>query len=159
MVIDVKLKNKIGIYKLMIANHIYVGSSINLYKRLLVHSNELHKCEHHNTHLQRCVNKYGFENLSYKILTILPEENKDLLLSLEKFFIEWEHADLNFKMDPRTERECITTSIPVYQFNSFGEFIKQWPSISTAARAYNISVSNIVICCKNPVRQQFAAGY
>ena len=62
MVIDVKLKNKIGIYKLMIANHIYVGSSINLYKRLLVHSNELHKCEHHNTHLQRCVNKYGFEN-------------------------------------------------------------------------------------------------
>ena len=159
MVIDVKLKRKIGIYKLTIANHTYVGSSINLYKRLLVHSNELHKCEHDNVHLQRCVNKYGFENLSYKILAILPEENKDLLLSLEKFFIEWEHADLNFKMDPRTERDCTTTSVPVYQFNSFGELIKYWPSISTAARAYNIDSSNIVVCCKNPARQQFAAGY
>lgn len=159
MVVDNKLKRKIGIYKLMIANHVYVGSSVNLYKRLLVHANELQKCEHDNSHLQRCVNKYGFENLSYKVLAIIPEENKDLLLSLEKFFIDWEHADLNFKMDPRTERDCITTVVPVYQFNAFGELIRQWNSISAAAREYNIDVSNIVVCCKNPARQQFAAGY
>lgn len=159
MVVDSKLKGKIGIYKLMIANHVYVGSSINLYKRLLVHLNELQKCEHDNSHLQRCVNKYGFENLSYEILAFIPKENKDLLLSLEKFFIEWEHADLNFKMDPRTERECVTTSVPVYQFNVFGEFIKKWNSISAAAREYSIDVSNIVVCCKNPSRQKFAAGY
>lgn len=159
MVIDKKLKRKIGIYKLMIGKHVYVGSSVNLYKRLLVHNNELQKCEHDNTYLQRCVNKYGFNALSYKILALIPEENRDLLLSLEKFFIEWEHADLNFKMDPRTERDCITTSVPVYQFNAFGELLEKWPSISAAAREYGIDDSNIVICCKNPLRQQFAAGY
>ena len=62
-------------------------------------------------------------------------------------------------MDPRTEENCITTSVPVYQFNAFGELELSWPSISEAARHFNIDVSNIIICCKNPNRQQYAAGH
>lgn len=159
MVISEDLKKKSGIYKLIIANHVYIGSSINLYKRLLVHNNELLRNKHSNTHLQRCVNKYGFDKLSYEIKAIVPNASKKLLLALEKFFIDFENADLNFKMDPRTEENCITTSVPVYQFNAFGELEISWPSISEAARHFNIDVSNIVICCKNPNRQQYAAGH
>lgn len=159
MEIDKILKGKIGIYKLMIENHVYVGSSINLYHRLLSHKNQLKRQVHDNSYLQRCVNKYGFENLSYKILVFLPEENKKLLLKLEKFFIEQEHADLNLKLDPTTQENCITTSIPVHQFNKFGEYMQTWSSISEAARNYNIHSSNITVCCNNPNRQRISAGY
>lgn len=159
MVISEDLKRKSGIYKLMIVNHVYIGSSVNLYKRLLVHNNELRRNKHDNLHLQRCVDKYGFDKLSYEIMAIIPNASKKLLLALEKFFIDFEKADLNFKMDPRTEENCITTSVPVYQFNAFGELEISWPSISAAARHFNIDVSNIIICCKNPNRQQYAAGH
>ena len=159
MIVDKELRRKSGIYKLSIENHIYVGSSINLYKRLNVHINELLKNKHDNAHLQRCVNKYGFDKLSYEVLAIVPKATKNKLLALEKFFVDYEKADLNFKMDPRTEENCITTSVPVYQFNTFGEIEEFWPSISEAARHFNIDVSNIVVCCKNPKRQQFAAGH
>lgn len=62
-IMDKKLKNVKGIYKLTIANHIYIGSSVNLYKRLLSHFNSLKSNNHDNEYLQRCVNKYGIENL------------------------------------------------------------------------------------------------
>ena len=56
-------KNIKGIYKLNIESHSYIGSSINLHKRLNTHYRELKKNCHENEYLQRCVNKYGIDKL------------------------------------------------------------------------------------------------
>lgn len=53
----------VGIYKLTIKSHIYVGSSVDLRKRLNCHIRQLERGIHDNEYLQRCVNKYGLVNL------------------------------------------------------------------------------------------------
>ena len=126
MEISKTYKNCKGIYKLTIGSHIYIGSSVNLYKRLLVHYRELRKNEHENQYLQRAVLKYGIENLEYEILEIEDDNIEYIdLLKREKHYIEYYKADLNLKLDPVSQNNCITTSKKVFQFNQFGEFIKE----------------------------------
>ena len=48
-----ELSLKSGIYKLMINNHVYIGSSSNLYYRLKEHLSKLRKCIHKNPYLDR----------------------------------------------------------------------------------------------------------
>lgn len=160
MVVSKLLKSKIGIYKLTIGKHSYVGSSINLYNRLMRHFNALKSGKHNNTYLQRCVNKYGIENLRYTILEIcsINISYSDLLVK-EKFHIENENSDLNLKLDPVTQQNCKTVIIPVYQFDAFGKLIKKWPSLTAAAKFYNVNMSNIVVACRRPERQKYVKGY
>lgn len=160
MEIDKTLLGKTGIYELRIGNHNYVGSSINLYKRLHKHYSSLKSCTHDNQYLQCSVDKYGLENLTYSILEFCDEGiTKTELLFREKFHIENSHADLNLKKDPVTEQGCVTIVKTVYQFNQFGECLTKWTSISEAARYYKISESNITVACKRPKRQRCAAGF
>lgn len=159
MIIDKKYKNCKGIYKLIIQNHIYIGSSINIYRRLIKHYRDLLKNDHHNLFLQRCVRKYGLKNLHYTIIEINNLWTKNELLEKEKYYIEYFKADLNLKSDPTTQRNCKTTSKVVYQFDLFGNFIRKWPSVNEAARHYQINNSNITVCCLYPKRQRKAGGY
>lgn len=160
MKIDKTLLNQTGIYQLKIENHIYIGSSINLLYRLRKHFGSLKNGYHDNIYLQRCVDKYGIDKLTYSILEILPKETSLIeLLTREKYFIDLTQADLNLKKDPITQQNCVTVCKKVYQFNQFGEFIKEWESESAAARYYNINSSNIVKACKNPKRQRLAAEF
>lgn len=160
MEIDKNLKGKKGIYKLSIASHSYIGSSINLLHRLHAHFSESKRGSHHNKYLQNCVNKYGFELLTYSILEICNDDIEYIeLLKKEKYYIEKENSDLNLKLDPTTQQGCITTITPVYQFDQFGKLLKKWLSESDAARFYNIDSSNIIKACKNPERQRLAAGF
>lgn len=158
---DIKeLKNKKGIYKLSINNHIYIGSSNNLGQRLKKHIMTLSYGYHDNQYLQRCFNKYGSSALKWEIVEIVDiETTREDLLKLEKHYIEIYNADLNLKKDPTTEYNCITTSIKVYQFNLFGDLLKEWPSMSEAARFYNISPSNIRTCATNRKRQRTSSGF
>lgn len=159
-IMDKKLKNIKGIYKLTIANHIYIGSSVNLYKRLSSHFNSLKSNNHDNEYLQRCVNKYGIENLKWEIVEIEDDNIEYVyLLQREKYFIEYFHADLNLKLDPVTQNNCITTSKKVYQFSQFGELIREWPSVAEASRRLNIDASNITVACLKRSRQRIAAGF
>lgn len=153
-------KNKKGIYKLTISNHIYIGSTVNLSKRLKRHMSDLKRDDHENTYLQRAYNKYGKEQFSWEVLEIVDNlYSTEELLALEKHYIEWYNADLNLKKDPTTQQNCITTSKVVYQFNLFGELIKKWPSISEAARFYNVNDSNISVCINNKSRQKICANF
>jgi group I intron endonuclease len=74
-----ELKYNTGIY--IIENKIdgkkYVGSAVNLKKRLYIHKNSLIKNTHINRHLQRAWNKYGEENFVFK--PILYCDGKNLL--------------------------------------------------------------------------------
>lgn len=76
-----------GIYSIRnkINNKIYIGSAVNLYKRLSLHYYELKKYTHCNRHLQRAWNKYGEENFECIILEYC--DRKDKLLR-EQYWID-----------------------------------------------------------------------
>ncbi len=57
--IDKNFKNKTGIYKITINDHIYIGNSINLYNRVMNHKSLLKQNKHSNQYLQRLYNKYN----------------------------------------------------------------------------------------------------
>ena len=48
----------IGIYKIVINNKAYVGSSFDLDRRLIQHKSDLNCHRHDNQHLQRAYDKY-----------------------------------------------------------------------------------------------------
>ena len=90
------LGGKSGVYKLSVANHIYIGSSKNLYDRLREHRTDLSYKRHSNDFLQKVSNKYGIENIRLDIIEFCPPEVR---LEREKFWIEELNADMNFQ-DP-----------------------------------------------------------
>lgn len=81
-------KKIIGIYKIsnLVNDKIYIGSSMDVDKRIKRHYNELRKDKHYNEYLQRAWNKYGEINFVYDILEIL--ENKNDLIHKEQYYID-----------------------------------------------------------------------
>lgn len=78
-----------GIYKIenLINHKVYIGQSVNIYKRW-----REHKCCEHNPHLRRSFEKYGIENFSFEILIETYDRNY-----WEIFLIQIYHAtDINF---------------------------------------------------------------
>jgi group I intron endonuclease len=65
-----------GIYKITCTanNKVYVGSSVNIYKRLIYHRNALRNNRHHCVHLQRCFNLYGETSFVLDVLEICKFE-------------------------------------------------------------------------------------
>ena len=100
--------NNCGIYMIYsnIDNRVYIGSSKNIKRRLERHLSELKLNKHKNIHLQRFSNKYGIENIKWKILDNCIEDD---LLSLEIKRVEefdslnkgfnLEYPDRSFKTD------------------------------------------------------------
>lgn len=71
---------------------IYIGSSINIYKRLNEHLGLLRKNKHGTQHLQHSFNKYG-EDMFYSI--ILEECAREILEYKEEYWINLLDADYN----------------------------------------------------------------
>jgi len=63
----------------------YIGSSIELKRRLQVHKSELKRNIHDNIHLQRAYNKYGKVFLKTEIIEFCSDK---ILLEREQFYIE-----------------------------------------------------------------------
>lgn len=159
MKINNELKNVMGIYRLQINEHTYIGSSVNLYKRLGIHIRTLKKNKHENQYLQNCINKYGLNKLKYDIVATFTDISYDDLLKHELYFINYYKADLNLKPDPTTQYNCITTSKPIYQFSLFGEMIKLWPSTSEVSRKLGFDVGCLSKACVNRDRQRIVGGF
>lgn len=68
MKIDKGLKKISGIYQIVCGNRCYIGSSVNLWERLLLHRAQLRANIHHSRFMQRCYNKYGEKNFNINIL-------------------------------------------------------------------------------------------
>lgn len=66
----------VGIYKIMnkCNNKCYIGSSIIIENRKIVHFSSLRGGYHHNKHLQSSFNKYGEENFEFFIIEECCEE-------------------------------------------------------------------------------------
>ena len=80
-----------GIYKIVnkVNQKFYLGSSVNLYKRMLRHFNSLRKNKHHNIYLQRAFNKYGEDNFEFVVI-----EECDNTCEREQILLD----ELDFKM-------------------------------------------------------------
>jgi group I intron endonuclease len=76
----------IGIYKLWFSNShkVYIGSSINLKKRIYEHKRVLILGQHYNRYLQRAYNKYGISNFRHEVIEIC---SKETLREREQFWI------------------------------------------------------------------------
>lgn len=75
------------IYKISnnIDNRIYIGSTINTNKRWYEHRRNLLNNKHQNIHLQRFVNKYGINSLSFEIIENIVD-NK--ILIREQYYLD-----------------------------------------------------------------------
>jgi len=63
-------KSRAGVYVIRnsIDKRIYVGSSVNLYRRYTTHCQDLEAGTHHSKALQRFYNRYGKSKLSFEVL-------------------------------------------------------------------------------------------
>ena len=89
-------KNKSGIYKITMNDHIYIGSSKNLANRLRYHYHSLRKGSHFNFKLQAIYNKHK-EICEFEIAEYCEVE---VLLKKETYYIQYFNADVNIIKDP-----------------------------------------------------------
>lgn len=75
------------IYKIsnVIDNRIYIGSTISIHRRWNEHKRKLLNGEHENIHLQRFVDKYGFDILTFEII---EEVENDIILIREQYYLD-----------------------------------------------------------------------
>lgn len=76
-----------GVYGIFskIDDRVYIGSATNFDLRKKTHFNKLKSNVHVNKPLQNFVNKYGIENIEFKILAKCPSE---YCIKLEQFFLD-----------------------------------------------------------------------
>ena len=76
-----------GIYRIFnsVNNKSYVGSAVNLRRRIYEHGRELRMGTHFNTHLQSSWNQYGESAFIVTILELCP---KEMLFARESFHID-----------------------------------------------------------------------
>lgn len=86
------MRTGVYIIRNKIDERIYIGSSIDIDKRVKRHKLDLDRDRHHSRYLQRFVNKYGIENLIFKIKEIC---DKDLLLIREQYYIDTLKPEFN----------------------------------------------------------------
>ena len=144
---ELRGKNPCGIYLLEINGKKYIGSSINIKKRLRRHRTMLRNNKHDNKYLQNLYNKY--KSCYYSII----EECDPLIDFLQLRIIEKEwvkkiNAELNLD-DPVHGIGGFHEKI-VYQYDLDGNFIKEWSSSMIAARTLNVCFSAIHACA-NPL--------
>lgn len=150
--------NLCGIY--LITNTVngnrYIGSSNNIRKRLWKHRALLRNNKHENAHLQNAWNKYGEKQFIYSILEICKLEEQ---FQREQFYIDTLKPEYNIvpevnnsKLSEESKIKMsksrlegfkngtikVTHNTPVYVYNSNGEFVGYWESITKAAKALNI---------------------
>lgn len=85
--ISIEHNHTIGIYLIqnIITNQVYIGSSKNIYRRIILHKSLLRNHKHHNKYLQNSFNKYHEHNF---IVIILSECNESELSSKEEYIIK-----------------------------------------------------------------------
>lgn len=69
-----------GIYKIINTKtgYVYVGSTVNLYRRLIHHRAELEQNRHCNSHLQNSFNLHGIDNFKIEILENCRRDQRQL---------------------------------------------------------------------------------
>lgn len=147
-----------GIYAIITLhnNKVYVGRANSFQRRFRKHREALKYNKHYSKYLQRVYNKYGKENIYYIILEnvcIANQENRELYWiqyfnSVKEGYNATLNTHVNFMDKSFIKDNVQRMSIPIYCFNSNGEFYKEFTSISEASIYFKTSSSNISRCCK-----------
>lgn len=137
-----------GIYCITINNKKYVGSSINISRRIIQHKSDLNKNKHCNKYLQSAFNKH--KNFSFNIL-----EECSNLIERELYYIKKLNAEYNLQ-DPITH----FNTKEVYQFNKNGTLICKYENVVEASKKVKLSISNIIHAAQpNEKLTKTAGGY
>lgn len=81
------MNNLSGIYKIICCNNkFYIGSSVNIDKRLTEHIRSLRKNKHYNPYLQRAWNEYGEQNFRFEIVETIYDIKE--LPTREKWWLD-----------------------------------------------------------------------
>ena len=77
-----------GIYKItnLCNQKVYIGKSIDILKRWVVHKSLLNENKHYNKHLQNAWNKYGQDSFLFEII---DTDSEDKLDDLEVYYIDF----------------------------------------------------------------------
>lgn len=156
--------SKSGVYKLSVSNHIYIGSSKNLYARLREHRTDLINNNHSNEFLQRVFNKYGIDNIRIDIIEFCSPDKR---IEREKYWIDTLKADMNLQ-DPvshnlsESSKKKLSKSIlagrkagkykNIYDFakiecyDYFGDYITTYNTKEEAAEACGLSIQDVTNC-------------
>lgn len=157
-----ELQRKSGIYLLSISNNTYIGSSKNLYARLIEHRSDLKKNIHGNDYLQKVFNKHGIKELYFQIISFCEPETR---LEEEKKAIIALNPNLNLIKDPTVKRmqpyskQKLSDSVKqgkldgkyqtkydfmeVEQYNYIGDYIKTHVNQKEAAKVLNLSLKRV----------------
>ena len=162
VIIDENLKNKSGIYCILNIqnNKKYIGSSINIWQRLQKHFSLLRNNKHENIILQNSFNKNGEDSF----ICFCLREHTENLTYLEQYYIDLLNPQYNITKEvirnilsqesrdkisetlKRRYQEGLTVSkhreIDVYNTN--GQFINSFYSISDCSKELNIHQSSII---------------
>ena len=145
-----------GIYSLIINEKLYIGSSLNIKKRLRHHRRELRLNIHDNKYLQNSYNKYKF--CEYEILEITNNLSSKDLCKLEKTWITNLHSEFN-SQDPTIGIGGISEKV-VYQYSLDGILIKKWKSCMEASRNLKLNYAPLHSCANKNIKQSKSAfGY
>lgn len=95
-------KGESGIYKitLLTDGRCYIGSTIDLNRRLSTHYNLLSKSKHENSYLQRVFDKYKETSFSVEVIEMCKVED---LLTREQYWIDYYNSnnrDVGFNLSP-----------------------------------------------------------
>lgn len=159
-------KEKIcGIYmiKNIVNNKVYIGQSIDIYRRWNNHKKELIKNIHRNNHLQGSWNKHGEENFIFKII---DECIKTFLDEKEIYWIQYYNSSnqkYGFNLDGGGSNNKETSSetkeklklINLGNKNPMSHEVvcletrRIFSTIAEAEKYYNISKGIVSNCCRN----------
>jgi len=155
-------------------NKRYVGSSVNVLVRLEKHRALLRKGVHQNPYLQNSWNKYGEESFICYLLEAYDTEVTMHLAKREQKWVDLLGSEYNLtkevirnnlskesrkkQSDTRkrlfAEGKLIPTKMhPVKQFDLDGNFLKEYPSITQAAKTNNLHATTIIRCVKKQTSQ------
>jgi group I intron endonuclease len=85
-----------GVYIIrnFIDSRIYIGSSVNISDRYYDHIQTLKRQKHHNTIIQRFVNRYGIESIYFEILELCSKED---MISREQYYMDLYKPEFNVR--------------------------------------------------------------
>ena len=100
-----KTSKVIAVYKITctVNSKVYIGSSVNVYKRWHNHRYELNNNKHHSPYLQNAWNKYGKENF---IFEIVEKNNADVIIGREQVWMDhYKCYDPNYGFNGNSKAE------------------------------------------------------
>ena len=130
-------------------NRRYVGSAISLRKRIKDHRNALLANYHFCVQMQRCFNKHPdalwtieiIENFN-RIIEYKSKDYREVLLKREEYWIQKLKPEFNSQLYPYSSYGNLSGGNKIYQYDLFGNFIKEWNSSAEVERTLGFNPEN-----------------